>query len=121
MNNVTTQGLGTGISPPIISVELLSHAMIKPGADLSEKEKKYCRCLLKVEAKGNVRSPYGICTNSVGTQVPSCSQYYDFPNMNLEMLIAYMTLHKIDTFGINSREDAFEAIGKWKASRGEIF
>jgi len=39
--------------------------------------------------------------------------------MSLDMLLAYCSLHKIDTTGIFTREQALAAIRSWKASRGE--
>ena len=92
---------------------------IRPGANLNEQERKYCRCLLKVEAKGRAASPYGVCTKSVGAQVHSCSPHYDWGLMDLDMLLAYMSLHKLDTTNINSREEALKAISEWKSSKGE--
>ena len=94
---------------------------ILPNADLSEGQRKYCRCLLRVQDRGRAYSPYGVCTKSVGAQVHSCSQYYDWPAMNLDMLRAYASLHKIDTSNLNSKEEVLNAIGQWKSSRGESF
>jgi hypothetical protein len=94
---------------------------MRQDSHLSEGENKYCRCLLRVEAKGNAYNPYGVCTKSTRHQVRSCSQYYDWAAMSLDMLLAYCTLHKIDTTGLTTREAALAAIGRWKASRGEAF
>lgn len=94
---------------------------MRQDSHLSEGENKYCRCLLKVESKGNAYNPYGVCTKSTRHQVHSCSQYYDWAAMSLEMLLAYCTLHKIDITGLTTREAALAAIGRWKASRGEAF
>jgi len=90
---------------------------------LDEGEKKYCRCLLRVEAKGNAYSPYGVCTKSVGHQVHSCSPHYDWSVMGLEYLIAYADLHKISLTSQerSSREGVLGAIARWKLNRGETF
>lgn len=116
----TTTGVGTGRAPPpIITPGAVRDDFIKPNADLSEKERKYCRCLLRVESKGGAYSPYGVCTSRVGAQVHSCSQYYDWGAMDLDMLLAYADLHKIDVSAVTTREQALEAIQKWKQARGE--
>ena len=50
-----------------------------PSSDYSEQDKSYCRCVAHVAAKGNVRSPYAVCTSRVG-HTPgeriSCTNYY---------------------------------------------
>lgn len=117
--SIISSGLGTGISPPpVITPGPVKDDFIKEGVDLTEKQRKYCRCLLKVESKGRAYSPYGVCTKSVGAQVHSCSDYYDWASMDLDMLLAYLTLHKVDISGVDSREKALEAIRKWKTSKG---
>lgn len=109
-------------APPVITPGPVRDDFIRNDANLDEHQKKYCRCLLKVQAKSSsARSPYGICTKSTGSQVHSCSDYYDWSAMDLPMLIAYLELHKISTAGINSREQALEAIRQWKVGRGEHF
>ncbi len=110
-------GLGTRQNIPIpIMTKEVEYDFIRDDTPLSVKQKKYCRCLLRVEAKGKVRSPYGICTASVGHQVRSCSQYYDWSVMNLEIMIAYLTLHKILVPINPTRELALKAIQDWKLS-----
>lgn len=114
--------VGQSIPPPIITPGPVRDDFLKQDASsLDEHQRKYCRCLLKVEAKGSARSPYGICTKSTGGQVHSCSQYYDFGAMDIDMLLAYMSLHNLPTGGITTREDALRAIGQWKQSKGETF
>jgi hypothetical protein len=109
------QGMGTRIPQPSI----VRHDFMKVGTSLTDGENKYCRCLLEVESKGKARSSYGICTKSTGNQVHSCSAYYDWPAMDLSMLLAYLSLHKVDTSNISSREQALKEIAEWKKSRGE--
>lgn len=102
-----------------VVIQTPQHDFIRKDAPLNDQERKYCRCLLEVESKGRAYSPYGVCTRSVGAQVHSCSPHYDWGLMDLDMLIAYMTLHKIDITGINTREQALMAISQWKTSKGE--
>ena len=94
---------------------------IKANSGLSTQEGKYCKCLLEVEDKGTAYSPYGVCTKSTKAQVHSCSPYYDWSVMDLDMLTAYMSLHKLNTDNIQTREQALQAIANWKQSRGESF
>ena len=116
-------------SDPIISLsgEVIPTAgeerydFILPNAPLTEDERKYCRCLLRVEDRGGVRNPYAVCTSRVGSQVQMCSQYYDWPAMSLEVLLAYAHLHKVNVTGVTTRNQALQAIGRWKQSRGETF
>lgn len=90
---------------------------IREDADLSEQQKKYCRCLLKVQDKGRGYSPYGVCTKSTRVQVRSCSEYYDFEAMDLPMLIAYANLHKLTGYDSSTRESVLKAIYDWKQSK----
>lgn len=108
-----------GINVPVLGPVM--HDFTKPEADIDDRQRKYCRCLLRVEAKGSSYSPYGVCTKSTHAQVHSCSQYYNFSVMDLDMLVAYMTLHKLDASHIQTREQALQAIAQWKSSRGEHF
>jgi hypothetical protein len=69
---------------------------------LTEREKRYCRCLMKVSAKGRVKSPYGICTASVynkqgvtRNRVVPCSENYKFENYTLPQLRKYASSRKI--------------------------
>jgi hypothetical protein len=94
---------------------------ILPNAPLTEEERKYCRCLLRVEERGGARSPYAVCTARVGSQVRACSEYYDWPAMGFDILLAYMKLHNIGTAGVRDRAGALQAIGRWKFSKGESF
>lgn len=89
--------------------------------ELDEAGNKYCRCLLKVTAKGGAYSPYGVCTKSVGHQVHSCSQYYDWNIMPLEYLNAYADLHRIRVTNRSDRNSVLRDIQNWKTSRGESF
>ena len=50
-------------------------------SDLSDKERKYCSCILKVGAKGGVRNKYAVCAASVGTTSRRYRENYDMESM----------------------------------------
>jgi len=108
-------------SSPVANVviQVPEHDFIRKDSSLNDQERKYCRCLLEVESKGRAYSPYAVCTSSTHAQVHSCSTHYDWGLMDLDMLTSYMSLHKIDTTGIDTREQALQAISNWKSGRGE--
>jgi len=54
----------------------------KPDNDLSEREQKYCSCLLKVGSKGTAYNKYAVCAKSVGTTSRRCRQNYDLPRLS---------------------------------------
>ncbi len=118
-----------GSSEPIVDIsgDIIPTAgterydFILPNAPLTEEERKYCRCLLRVEERGGAVNPYAVCSNRVGSQVQMCSRYYDWPAMSLDVLLAYGQLHKINMSGVTSRDRALQVIGRWKQSRGESF
>ena len=66
------------------------------------RERRYCRCLMKVRSTLKRGSPYAICTNSVysiqGTKrskVVKCSEKYDFKKYTMKQLRAYAKEKKI--------------------------
>jgi hypothetical protein len=120
-NTPSYAGMAVNTIPVVSLRDPEQHDFIREDSPLNEQERKYCRCLLEVESKGRAYSPYGVCTKSTGAQVHSCSAHYDWNVMDYDMLRAYASLHKIDTTGLNSREDVLNSIGRWKASRGESF
>lgn len=88
-----------------------SESYFIPDADLSEREKKWCRCVLKVADKQKGRcnterawretrdgktcyNPYAICSKSVGTSTRKCSQNYNFSAIPDDYLISYAQLHQ---------------------------
>ena len=78
---------------------------IKNTSKLTEREKKYCSCLMKVRVtlkKRNPRTPYAICTNSLynaqnlkRTKRVDCSKYYKFNKIKLENLRLFAKEKKI--------------------------
>jgi hypothetical protein len=127
----SVSNMGTLISPPQpipiqtnsnqITLKPERYDFIRDDAKLSEGERKYCRCLMHVQEKGGGYNPYAVCTSRVGSQVHSCSPYYDWSIMGLNNLIAYADLHNITLTDRSSREAVLNAIGAWKQSRGESF
>jgi len=75
--------------------------MIKKSSRLTNREKRYCRCLIKVRSKG-IKNPYAICTNSVYNlqkqkrkTIVTCTKNYDFTKMTLKQLHSYSKKKKI--------------------------
>jgi hypothetical protein len=71
------------------------HNIFKSKSNLSKREKRYCRCIIKLNTKG-IKNPYGICTNSVynlqnkkRTKVVKCSKNYDLNKLTLKQLRYY--------------------------------
>ena len=110
----------------------------KPNADLSDQEKKWCRCVLKVSAKQpsacNIEkawfekrdgetcyNPYAVCSKSVGTSTRKCGENYDFESLSDSHLKAYAELHQKGSNQIEipipyNRTEMLENIKKWKAA-----
>jgi len=72
--------------------------LFKKYSKLSDIEKRYCRCLVKV--KDN--NPYGICTSSVynkqgfrRNKIVKCSANYNFKNFSYNLLKSYANKKKI--------------------------
>jgi hypothetical protein len=71
------------------------NAIFKQKSNLSSREKRYCRCIIKLRSKG-IKNPYGICTNSVynlqkkkRTKLVKCSKNYDLNKLSLKQLQYY--------------------------------
>lgn len=66
--------------------------MLQKDAPLSERERKYCRCLVKAKSATN---PYAVCTKSVGRKgTIRCFQHYNLARFDEEQLNALTKLHK---------------------------
>lgn len=115
----------------------------KSDSTLTEKQKKWCRCVLKVADKqpGDCNkdqawfetrdgrecvNPYAICSKSVGTSVKTCGENYDFESLPDNYLIAYAELHQKSKDGINIeipnpyvRGKMLENIKRWKEIKGK--
>ena len=53
----------------------------KPDSTLSDRERKYCSCILKVGSKGTAYNKYAVCAKSTGTTSRNCRANYDLENM----------------------------------------
>lgn len=91
----------------------------KEDSTLSEEEKKYCSCILKVGAKGSVKNKYAICAHSVGTTSQHCGDNYDYQNLPTPLLIEYATSNKLK-FDKTDRQSIINAIMEWKHKEGKI-
>lgn len=131
LNQVTIHLVGGMLATAEQATELTQEPPLNLGRDLPEtkydfmiekspltdKQNKYCRCVLRVAAKGKVRLPYPVCAKSVGTTYKWCSKYYDYDVMDLNLLLAWLKLHDIDTTNIKTRERAVVAVEKWKRDK----
>jgi hypothetical protein len=74
-------------------------SLIKPDSPLTERQAKYCSCLLEKRAndmdRGTVGqyNDYAVCTSSTRGHVYSCTPYYDFEHMDERYIRAYYDLH----------------------------
>jgi hypothetical protein len=69
----------------------------KKDSTLSDEQKKYCRCLLKVEAQGRGTNPYAICTASVKRRGSfTCGEHYNYSSMPKESREAFARLHHMN-------------------------
>lgn len=115
----------------------------KSDSNLTEQQKKWCRCVLKVADKQpgacntekawfetrdgkTCYNPYAICSKSVGTSVRTCGENYDFESLSDNHLIAYAELHQNSKDGINieipvpyDRTMMLMNIKKWKDLKGK--
>ena len=89
----------------------------------TEREKRYCRCLMKVRSKLKRGSPYAICTNSVysiqGTKrrkVVKCSEKYDFKKYTMKQLRAYAKEKKIPHSNMN-KSNLIKKLDKYAKSK----
>ena len=98
----------------------------KRGSDLTEKEEKYCRCVLKVgekqpescnlseKGRGKCYNPYAVCAKSVGTTSRRCGENYNFEELSDEQIKAYARLSKISIPRPYNRQEMLNRIYKWK-------
>nr|QBK90683.1 MAG: HeH/LEM domain protein [Pithovirus LCPAC104] len=95
--------------------------------DITEKQAKYCSCVLKVASKQsevcNIQkkgkgcyNPYAICVSSVGETYRDCGEHYNFKELSYKELVAYATLSKIDISNSDDRANIINKIYEWKRS-----
>jgi len=89
----------------------------KEDSTLTEGEEKFCRCYLKVAAKGKVRNPYAICAKSVGTTSRKCGESFDFEAMPDDLLIAYLKVHKLEVPSPYNRKQALLTVYRSKKNK----
>jgi len=85
---------------------------------LTEKQEKYCRCVLDVAAKdlNNTYNPYAVCAKSVGTTYRTCTEdYYNFEDMPYLKLRAYARLHHLPIK--DTQEQQLVVINKYLKSK----
>jgi hypothetical protein len=119
------------IDPQQIGGEDINY--FKENADLNEREKKWCRCVLHVAAKQsdqcleNVNENagklfdgkscynfYAVCSSTVGTSSRKCGINYEFRNIPDNELVAYAKIKKIVVPKPYVREQMIQAIFEWK-------
>lgn len=86
------------------------HDFFKTDTKLSEQEKKYCSCLVKVVNNGGADNPYAVCAHTVGSTTKECTSEYDFNKMPDNLLNAYAKLHKLQVYGNRSRSNLLQSI-----------
>lgn len=114
----------------------------KKDSVLSEKEEKFCSCVLKVAAKQKgacnterawfetrdnktCYNPYAICAKSVGTTSRKCGENYNFESLSDDELISYAQLHQKDKDNKlvipkpYDRDQMLTNIYTWKQSKGK--
>ena len=68
-------------------------------SQLTEQQKRYCRCVLKVSKQWPKYNPYAVCTHSLHrTGKVSCGGYYSeygFENFDEDQLRGYATMKKV--------------------------
>jgi hypothetical protein len=83
-----------------IPFEVASAKEWKGALTPTDRQKKFCNCVLGVEARGSADNPYAVCAHSVGTTYRWCTEnYYDFDTMSEDQLVSYAELHSLDTSG----------------------
>jgi hypothetical protein len=99
-------------------------------SNLSEGQRKYCRCTLKIAEKqtaeclrdrskwgtGSCYNPYAVCAKSTRTSMgrESCMNHFDMDKIPVEFLRAYAIMNKIP-LGNESHQAIKENITAWKA------
>ena len=98
----------------------------KDNNNLTEKEEKYCRCVLKVgekqpescnlgeKGRGRCYNPYAVCAKSVGTTSRRCGENYNFEELSDEQIKTYARLSKIAIPRPYDRQEMLNIIYKWK-------
>jgi hypothetical protein len=59
----------------------IDEVTFKKDSNLSDHERKYCSCIVKVGSKGGAKNKYAICAHSTGTTSRNCFENYDLNRM----------------------------------------
>ena len=106
----------------------------KSDSTLSDREEKYCRCVLKVgdKQKGACNTerawfetreghtcynPYAVCAKSTRTSSRSCGENYSFETLSDDHLVTYAQLSKIDIPSPYNRSQLLSNIQRWKQQK----
>lgn len=100
--------------------------IIKKDSQLTQQQKKYCECVVKVASKQspscninknwytkNCYNPYAVCAKSVKT-TSRCGNDYDFKHMDDNYIRAYANLSRVPIPVPYSKQKLIENIEKWK-------
>lgn len=109
--------------------------MIKKGSSLTDKEQRYCRCVLHVAEKqsedclrgkkwltknGKCYNPYAVCSKSVGTSVKGCGLWYDYENLTKSELLGYAYLEDMKVSRSDTRRQIIKVIKSSLSSKMNI-
>lgn len=74
------------------------HRFLKPNNPLTERQRKYCDCLLLVKAKHSTRNPFGPCRASIRPEPGTyrCQDHYDLSRIHGDYLAALRTTRAYD-------------------------
>lgn len=83
--------------------------------ELTEREKRYCSCLMKVRT--NNFNPYAICTDSVynkqgytRNKVVNCEKYYDFSKYTVPILRLFLKEKKVRGISKMNKKDLIKKL-----------
>lgn len=67
---------------------------------MSDKQKRYCRCVVRVAASKSAVNPYAVCTKSVGRDSLECLAHYNLSAMPVQEVQALARLKKTTVPGL---------------------
>ena len=83
--------------------------------ELTEREKRYCSCLMKVRVDNF--NPYAICTDSVynkqgytRNKVVNCEKYYDFSKYTVPLLRLFLKEKKVKGISKLNKKDLIKKL-----------
>lgn len=80
---------------------------------LTEKQEKYCRCALHVMINQG-EAAYPICASKIKTTCNYCGDFYYYPKVPKDELLAYATSKGLNVSNKSSKEEIISAIRQWK-------